>query len=249
MSAVGLRNTTCAPANLQQALASNNPENEIWNAFYDEEYDGLDNLDVFTEITTEQYKEYLVKYKEKAAFIRTMNLFSIKPDMDGSPNRAKSRIVAPGNLERCIWSREDKYALIFSSTATRLLSSMAVNDGCRLKQADCKNAFCNGILPEDEMCIVKSPANCHRFTKGTFWKLNKTLYGLTHSSHHWYTKILNHLVDDLGFSVIDQDKCVYKCTPIEGRPPIYIGLYVDNLIYYSPSDKVEEWFENGLNTS
>ena len=45
---------------------------------------------------------------------------------------------------------------------------------------------------------------------------------------------------------MDQDKCVYKCTPLEGQPPIYVGLYVDNLIYYSPSDKVEEWFENGF---
>ena len=43
-----------------------------------------------------------------------------------------------------------------------------------------------------------------------------------------------------------QDKCVYKCTPIEGQPPIYVGLYVDDLIYYSPSDAVKEWFKNNL---
>ena len=102
VSAVGLHNTTCVSANLRLALASNNPDNKIWNASYDEEYDGLDNLDVFNEITTEQYTEYLVKYGEKAAFIPTMDLFLIKPDMDGSPNRAKSRIVALGNLERRI---------------------------------------------------------------------------------------------------------------------------------------------------
>ena len=59
-------------------------------------------------------------------------------------------------------------------------------------------------------------------------------------------KISNHLKDDLGFDVMAQDRCVYKCTPIEGQPPIYIGLYVDNLVYYSKSDKVEQWFENNL---
>ena len=31
-----------------------------------------------------------------------------------------------------------------------------------------------------------------------------------------------------------------------GTTPIYAGLYVDDLIYYSKSDKVEEWFENQL---
>ena len=113
-----------------------------------------------------------------------MNLFSIKPDMDGSPNRAKSRIVALGNLERRIWSQEDKYAPVLSSTAACLLTSMAVDDGRRLKQADCKSEFCNGILPEDEICIMKPPTNCPHSTRETFWKLNKTLYGLTRSAHH-----------------------------------------------------------------
>ena len=50
----------------------------------------------------------------------------------------------------------------------------------------------------------------------------------------------------MRFEAMGQDKYVYKCTPIEGQPPIYVGLYVDDLIYYSPSDAVEEWFENNL---
>ena len=64
--AAWLHNTTCAPANLQQALASNNPDSKIWNELYNEEYDGLDNLKVFTEITAKKYKEYLVKYGEES---------------------------------------------------------------------------------------------------------------------------------------------------------------------------------------
>ena len=46
--------------------------------------------------------------------------------------------------------------------------------------------------------------------------------------------------DDMGFDSMDQDNCVYKCTQIEGQPPIYVGLYVDDLIYYSKSNKGEE---------
>ena len=45
----------CAPANLRTALAGSNPDQKIWNAAYDEEYDGLCDLDVFTEITDQQY--------------------------------------------------------------------------------------------------------------------------------------------------------------------------------------------------
>ena len=78
------------------------------------------------------------------------------------PLEPKSRIVALGNLERKIWSREDCYAPVLSGPASRLLLSMAIEDGRRLKQGDCKNAFCNGILPDDEVCIVRPPQDCPR---------------------------------------------------------------------------------------
>lgn len=230
----------CAPANLRVALASSNPDRKIWDSAYNEEYDGLKDLDVFTKITEQQYKAYLREFGEYARAIPTMNLFTIKPDMEGNPNRAKSRIVALRNLERRMWSREDKYAPVLSGPAARLLTSMAVEDGHKLQQGDCKNAFLNGILPENEICIVRPPSNCPRSKPGTFWKLNKTLYGFTRSAHHWYTKICNHLVDDMNSKSMDQDNCVFHCTPFEGEPPIYVGLYVDDFVYYSKSDCVQE---------
>lgn len=123
---------------------------------------------------------------------------------------------------------------------------MAFNDGRQLKQADYKNALCNGILPDNEIYIVKPPAGCPCPTRGTFWKPNKTLYDLIHSAHHWYTKISNYLKSDMEFLAMDQDKYVCKYTSTEGLPSIYVGLYVDNLIYYPSSDAVKEWFENNL---
>lgn len=81
--------------------------------------------------------------------------------MDGDPNQVKSCIVDLGNLERCIWSREDKYALDCSPTTSRLLISMAVDDSQHLKQGDGQLAFCNGIiLHDDEIYVVKPPATC-----------------------------------------------------------------------------------------
>ena len=50
----------------------------------------------------------------------------------------------------------------------------------------------------------------------------------------------------MGFNSMDHDNCVCKCTLTKGQPPIYVGLYVDNLVYYLKLDKVEEWLENNL---
>ena len=38
------------------------------------------------------------------------------------------------------------------------------------------------------------------------------------------------MIDDMGCRAMDQDKCVLKCSPIEGEPPIYVGIYVDNFL-------------------
>ena len=46
-------NANVAPANLKSALAGSNPDRKVWHASYNEEYDGLNGLDVFTKITAE----------------------------------------------------------------------------------------------------------------------------------------------------------------------------------------------------
>ena len=50
----------------------------------------------------------------------------------------------------------------------------------------------------------------------------------------------------MGFEQMTHDNCIFKCTPFADKPPIYVGLYVDDFIYYSKSDKVEQWFESNL---
>ena len=152
VSASGLKRQQ-APGSLKEALSAHNPDRQVWLDAYNEEFDGLSDLDVHSIITEEEYKAYVRKHGEAAMAIPTMNLFTIKNDKEGNPVRAKLRIVALGNLEKRIWSRGDRYAPVLSSTASRLLLSMAVSDRRKLKQGDCKNAFCNGILPEDEICI------------------------------------------------------------------------------------------------
>ena len=37
-------------------------------------------------------------------------------------------------------------------------------------------------------------------------------------------------------------------TLIDGEAPIYVGIYVDDIIYFSPSDAVEKKFEEQLSS-
>jgi hypothetical protein len=66
----------------------------------------------------------------------------------------------------------------------RLLVSMAIEHWCTLKQGNCKNAYCQGILLDNKITIVKQPIG----DPDANWLLKQTLYGLRHSPCHWYIK-------------------------------------------------------------
>ena len=73
------------------------------------------------------------------------------------PHCAKSPIVVLGNHKDCIWTKSEKYAPVLRPDTLRIIVSMAIQQRRTLKQGDCKNAFCQGVLPPDEITIVKPP--------------------------------------------------------------------------------------------
>ena len=52
-----------------------------------------------TPIGEKDYQKLIAEHGEDAMAIPTMNIFTIKDDKEGNPLRAKSQIVALGNLE------------------------------------------------------------------------------------------------------------------------------------------------------
>ena len=113
-----------------------------------------------------------------------MCVLVIKPDKDGKPHRAKSRIVVLGNFEDRIYQKSQRYAPVLKYDSLRLLTAKAIADKRILQQGDCKNAFCNATLPEDECTVVRPPVGDPAYHKDEFWLLKKTLYGLRRSPRH-----------------------------------------------------------------
>jgi hypothetical protein len=82
---------------------------------------------------------------------------------------------------------------------------MAVQQRHTLKQGDCKNAFCQSVLPLDEITIVKPSIGDPNATKDEYWLLKRTLYGLRCSPKHWYDKkrkILASVASEIDSKVI-----------------------------------------------
>ena len=239
------------PRSLLTALAPTHPDRDTWLRSFNEEKDGIRSEDTYDVINLAQYRALRARGAPPA--IPTMCLLTVKPDELLRPHRAKARIVVLGNHEDRLWTKSDKYAPVLRPDSLRLLTSMAVERRCTLKQGDCKNAFCQGILPPEEITIVKPPIGDPDAIDGEYWLLKRTLYGLRRSPKHWYDKIRNVLLK-LGLRQNAYDPCLFSGDIIDpsnpnappSNCPLTLGLYVDDFVYFSEDPDVEARFENLL---
>ncbi len=65
-----------------------------------------------------------------------------------------------------------------------------------------------------------------------------SLWLLVHSLLHWYDNISSFFLSR-GLQGSPFSLCVFTDTLLPDYPPIYIGLYVDDFCYFSPSNEVE----------
>ena len=81
----------------------------------------------------------------------------------------------------------------------------------------------------------------HKYAKNTYWLLKRTLYELKCSPRHWFTKVTK-LSAQYGLHPTPNNPCIFKGSSY-GENKLYMGLYVNDFIYFSPSYETEIIFE------
>ena len=214
-------------------------DKEIWDESYRQEYQGLIDIDTWETITEKEYEDMKHLYK---GLLPTMAISTIKYDGDGKPSRAKYRIVALGNLDPHNWDKTECFAPVLSQAELRLLVALAAKSKRVPKQGDITQAFCQSYLPEGENYVCKPPQGCPLTAKGLYWRLKKTLYGLKRSPRHFYDLCKKTLLA-IGMKQHPTSPCIFFGDLIPGQPRLYLGLYVDDMIFFSESDEVEAKFQ------
>jgi hypothetical protein len=143
------------------------------------------------------------------------------------------------------WSKEATAAPVMSQLELWILTSLAVFNHRVLKNCDIKQAFVQSLLPSNEQYFLCSPVGCPRSTPGTYWKLIRSLYGLCHAPCLWFEKLSSHL-HGMGLKSSATSPCLFVGHLIDGTPLIHVGIYVDDIIYFSSSNEVERKFEGSL---
>jgi hypothetical protein len=219
----------------------NSTDKSIWDEAYFEEYDGLSSLPTWEVLTEQQFKVFSKGVKA----LPSMAIATIKYDSFIHPKRAKYRIVIRGNHDYHTWSKEAIAALVMSQLELRLFTSLAIHHKRYLKNCDVKQAFVQSSIPEAEHYFVKPPVGCPRSKPGTYWRFLHSLYGLRRAPKLCFDKLSSHL-KSMGLKQSSTSPCLFVGHLIEGGPFIYVGIYVDDIIYFSTSDEVEKEFELGL---
>ena len=214
-------------------------DRSTWDAAYKSEYDGLTNIETWETISDEEYQNMKHLYK---GIMPTMAIATIKYDGDGKPIRAKYRIVALGNLDHHAWTKQDCFAPVLSQMELRFLIALAAKQKCIPKTGDVTQAFCQSCLPDDEHYVCRPPPGCKLTPPDTYWRLKKTLYGLKRSPRHFYV-LAKSILEKVGLTQHPTSPCIFYGSLIPGQPPIYLGLYVDDFVYFSESSAVEQLFE------
>jgi len=217
-------------------------DKKVWDAAYAEEYMGLQNLPAWISITDKEYQKMKHIYK---SILPTMAISTIKYDELGNPKRAKYRIVALGNLDPHEWSKSECYAPVMNLLELRLITALAVRMKRKLKSGDVKQAFVQALLPDTERYVLRPPPGCPLTPPNTYWLLRRTLYGLKRSPKHWYDKATQMLAT-VGLKQCPNAPCMFTGQIIQGKPPLILGLYVDDFVYFSTDDDVEKEFEERL---
>jgi hypothetical protein len=177
----------------------------------------------------------------------TMAITTIKYDSNNRPKRAKYCLVVLGNMDYHTWSKEETSAPVLSQLELRLLTSLAMYNRRVLKNCKVKQAFIQSHLPSGEEYFLRPPAGCPHSKPGKYWRLLCSLYGLKRAPKLWSEMLSGHL-KSMGLKCSNISPCLFTGVLMPGQPPIYVGIYVDDIIYFSVSDDVEKQFESKLST-
>ena len=154
-------------------------------------------------------------------------VFRAKKDAAGNVVRYKARLVAQGFSQVPGVDYFDTFAPVARLASIRAVLAMAAVHDLELHQVDIKGAYLNGKLTNDEVIYMKQPPDYPApNSKGQVCRLLKTLYGLKQSGRRWYQRLVEILVEFLGFLRCEVDQAVfYKRV---GTSLIIVLVHVDD---------------------
>ena len=201
MMSVGL-----APRTYKEVME--HPDKEEWLKAIDIEQQALSDLKCFgpPQDLPQGFKATTTSY-----------LFVIKPD-----GTKKARLVFRYTPSNGIFGSDETYSPVIDKSVLRMFLTEAMSRGMVVEQADCKNAYVNAKMEDEE--YVKMPKGFFN-ENGKVRRLYAALYGHPKSGKLWY-KLLIKFLTDMGFKRSQRDSCFFFTLGGE----YLLIIYVDDIL-------------------
>ncbi|CDR39882.1 hypothetical protein NBRC10512_000405 [Rhodotorula toruloides] len=214
---------TSDPRNHRKAMRDSDIER--WRAGKDEEFSSLrDKFKVF----------HIVERKDvpqDAKILGCRFVYRRKKDEHGRVTGHKVCLVAQGFSQRPGVEFRDTFAPVAKFTSIRVLLALSARHKMLIHQADIDKAYLHGSLDKELYMRIPEGIDGGEYS-GKVLKLDRALYGLKQAGRVW-----NHRIDRtlrrLGYRRTVSDTCIYSRQA--GGVYHYIALYVDDLLFVSPS--------------
>ena len=137
---------------LHEHAKLNPHDKEICDKSYLEEYMGLhEDTETWEYITEDEYQSLRPIV---GTALPSMAISKVKTDENGTPSRAKYRIVVLGNLDPHKWNNSDCFAPVLSFIELKLLITLAVQLWCIPKTGDVSQAFVQSVLWDNKKYVI-----------------------------------------------------------------------------------------------
>ena len=198
------------------------PEKHCWLEAMEKEMKYLQDNDVWE----------LVDLPEDRKPVSSKWVFKTKTDADGHIEQYKARLVAQGFSQKFVTDYNETFSPVVRLESVRTLIAMSVQQGLHLHQVGVDTAFLNGEL-EEEVYMQQPEGFITPGKEHLVCRLKKSIYGLKQYLRCWNV-VLDDYLKKMGLVQTTTDPCVYRAS---GGEPVYIGVYVDDIILAARSSK------------
>jgi hypothetical protein len=218
------------PRNLAEAKAR--PDWPQWKKAIDEELLVLKNAGTWE----------VVDAPDGINIVGSKWVFRVKKDAAGKIVRYKARLVAQGFSQVPGVDYFDTFAPVARLSSIRAVLAIAAIEDFEIHQIDIKGAYLNGILTPNEVIYMKQPPGYPLSNSpGKVCRLRKTLYGLKQSGRRWYQRLVEIMVDNLGFARCDVDQAVFFRR--RGKELMIVLVHVDDCTIVATAQPLIDGFK------
>jgi hypothetical protein len=132
------------------------------------------------------------------------------------------------------------FAPTLKYTTLRILLSLVADMDYELHQIDVRNAFVNATVKEN--LYTEMPEGFSAENGDFVLKLVKALYGIHQAPREWYLLVSKFIVDKLGFTQCEADKCLFFKKSKTGRL-ILLAMFVDDFAIGFHKQDQDEWMK------